>query len=102
MPEPDPHGVEPGDSGPLSLYVYHFFCGNVRHRNARAQRILYNLRWGGWRCPECRGYVPMFRRADAIFCRESCRKKAARRRKGSSDIVTTLLGRAIDAHFSLE
>ena len=47
MPEPDPYGIEPGNYGPLSLCVYHFLCGNKKHRNERAQRILRNIKWGG-------------------------------------------------------
>jgi len=81
MPEPDPGGIEPGNHGPQSHCVSHFLCANKLHRNDRARRILDNLRWGEWCCPECQGDVPLFRRADAVYCRESCRKKAARRRR---------------------
>jgi len=87
MPEPDPHGIEPGDSGPLSLCVSRFLCGNIKHRMARARRIQNNLKWGEWCCPECRGYVPLYRRADAIYCRVSCRKKAARRRRAANSSI---------------
>jgi hypothetical protein len=84
MPEPDPHGIEPAENWPRGVLVYHFLCGNKRHRNARAQRILLNARRGGggeWSCRECGDPVPFTRRADAIYCREGCRKKAARRRR---------------------
>jgi hypothetical protein len=81
MPEPDPHGIEPGNNGPLSLSVSFFLCQNKKHRLARAKRILRNLRWRDWCCPQCGDYVPLLRRADAVYCCESCRKKAARRRR---------------------
>ena len=81
MPAPDPHAIELGDTGPLSLHVYQFMCGNPRHRKDRAKRILTNLARNDWCCRECGEYVPFFRRADAEFCREGCRKKAARRRR---------------------
>lgn len=82
MPEPDPQAIAPGTSGPLSLEVSYFLCGNKKHRTDRAKRILHNLRWKReWCCPECGGYVPFTKRADATYCRESCRKKAARRRR---------------------
>lgn len=84
MPAPDPHGIETGSSGPLSLHVYHFLCQNKKHRDARAQRILSKLRWGQWCCPQCGGYVPLYRRADAVYCRESCRKRAAKARRNES------------------
>lgn len=81
MPEPDPCGIEPAENWPRGVLVYHFACGNKRHRNARAKRILANARWGEWSCRECGEPVPFTRRADAIYCREACRKLAARRRR---------------------
>jgi hypothetical protein len=47
----------------------------------RAKRILRNLQWGGWLCQWCREPVPLWRRADARFCCEGCRKRAARQRR---------------------
>ena len=83
MAEPDPSGVEPGESWPNSVLFYTWPCGNKRNRKARAQRIMQNARRGGgeWSCRECGDPVPFTRRADAVFCREGCRKKAARRRR---------------------
>jgi len=72
---------EPGCNGPLSLSVYFFLCQNKKHRLERAKRNLRNLHRRQWRCPECGGYVPLFRRADAVNCRERCRKAAARGRR---------------------
>lgn len=81
MPAPDPDGIEPGWDSPLSVMVYHWPCQSRKHRNARARRILQNLRRGGWCCLECGDPVPFMRRADAVYCREGCRKRAARARK---------------------
>ncbi len=88
MPAPDPFGIsyeETADGRPRVLAEVWpssgLFAGNPRHRSARAKRILRNLNWGGWCCLECGDHVPLYRRADAVYCREACRKKAARHRK---------------------
>lgn len=81
MPAPDPFGIEPGDLWPGNVVVYEYFCGNKRHRIARAQRILTNARWGEWRCKQCGDPVPIWRRADAAYCSTGCRKRAMRLRK---------------------
>lgn len=83
MPAPDPYGVEPGHRWPRDLLVYHAPSGNKRHRSERARRILNNARWGEWTCHECGDPVPFARRADAIYCREACRKRSARRRRNA-------------------
>lgn len=44
-------------------------------------RMMRNLRRNGWCCEWCGGPVPEFRRADARYCREGCRKRAARARR---------------------
>ena len=84
MPEPDPHGVEPGENWPRGVLVYQWPCGNKRHRAARSRRILQNARWGEWSCLQCLDPVPLFRRADAVYCCEACRKRAARARKAAT------------------
>lgn len=81
MPAPDPHGVDIGLDGPLSVLIEVWQAGNRRHRMKRAKCILQNLSRGQWCCPECGDYVPIYRRADAVYCRIGCRKRAARRRK---------------------
>jgi hypothetical protein len=86
MPAPDPHGVTLGAGWPDSLSVEFetWACGNLRTRKRRAVAVLQNLRRGGWCCPWCTEPVPLFRRADARFCSEGCRKRSARaRRKGT-------------------
>jgi hypothetical protein len=42
--------------------------------------MLRNLRRDGWTCQWCRDYIPSFRRVDARYCTEGCRKRAMRAR----------------------
>ena len=91
MPAPDPHGLiydETQGGQPrvvAELWASSaFFAGNPRHRKARAQRVLGNLQAGGWCCPWCGDFVPIYRRADAVYCREACRKRAAKARRKES------------------
>lgn len=89
MPGPDPFGIsydETPDGRPIVLAevwpTSGFLAqGNRRHRLARAKAVLWKLTRDGWICPECGGHVPMTRRADAVYCRESCRKRAKRKRQ---------------------
>ena len=90
MPGPDPFGIwydESATGQPIVVAEIWgsrnrpYFDGNPKHRNARAAAVLRRLRRDGWTCAECGEPVPMFRRADADYCREACRKKAARRRR---------------------
>lgn len=82
MPAPDPHGVtiEPPRRRmePANRNIQ--FSGRTQ-RKARAMRMMRNLRRNGWCCEWCGGPVPEFRRADARYCREGCRKRAARARR---------------------
>ncbi len=86
MPEPEINGVEIEEhaGGGFTVYTYGFFFGrgNMPHRRARAKAIYENLVRNRWCCNWCGEPVPTFRRADARYCTVSCRKKAARRRKG--------------------
>ncbi len=77
MPAPDPDGIEPGEYWPRNILAYHYFCGNRRHRDDRARRILENARWGEWSCRYCGDPVPLWRRADAVYCTTGCRRGAA-------------------------
>ena len=83
MPEPDPHGVriEHYDDGSWTTICEAWPEGNRRHRIARMLRIARLERGSGWRCSWCRGEMPLFRRTDARFCGEGCRKRAARERR---------------------
>lgn len=83
MPGPDPKGVrmEKLEGGGFRLIAELWKFGNPRARNARMHAIYRNLRSGNWLCVWCKRPVPLSRRSDAIYCRESCRKVAARQRR---------------------
>ena len=57
------------------------FAGNRKHRNARALAVLRRLQRNGWACPHCGDPVPLWRRADAVFCSLGCKKRAKRARQ---------------------
>ena len=83
MPGPDPDGLglEEFDGGRFNLTAYCFSNGNRRHRLARMLAVRKRLRWGGWKCLGCGEPVPLYRRADADYCSEGCRKTEARARR---------------------
>lgn len=85
MPAPDPSGVtiEHHAQG-YSVLIETFMLSGRTQRLARARRIGQNLRRDGWSCLWCAKPVPAFRRADARYCCEGCRKRAARGRIFSS------------------
>ena len=85
MPEPDPHGVEPNENWPRGMLVYKWACGNWKHRQERARRIMWNARHGEWLCRWCGELMPLWRRADAVYCCEGCRKRAGRARRYSRE-----------------
>ncbi len=80
-PEPDTLWIEKYDGRLLATYQPYFWTGNVGNRKARAIAILRRMVRGDWRCHWCLDDLPTWRRADARFCCESCRKKAARLRR---------------------
>ncbi|PYF12014.1 hypothetical protein C8J30_102329 [Rhodobacter viridis] len=81
MPAPDPFGIELSDEDPRTVLFHTWMCGNRKHRRRRAAQINKNLRTPfGWACPVCGEPVPLQRRADAVYCRPSCKKKAKRLR----------------------
>lgn len=83
MPEPDPFGIsmERDGQGGYGLTAEIWWHGNRRNRIARMQAIARKLRLGGWLCEHCGQPVPINKRADARYCRERCRKAAARIRR---------------------
>ena len=82
MPAPDPWAISIEQSpGGWSVHYDTFLLSGRTQRRARAKRILSNLRRNGWCCAWCGGPVPEFRRADARYCSEGCRKRAARARR---------------------
>ena len=87
MPAPDPNGVTLGAGWPDSLSVEFetWACGNRRTRKRRAVAIFGNLRHGGWCCRWCAEPVPLFRRADAVYCSAGCRKRHKRARSNRAE-----------------
>lgn len=89
MPGPDPHGLiydEDARGRPVihaELWTSRIppFTGCKRTRLARARAVLLNLHRDGWTCRQCGDPVPIWRRADAVFCSIGCRKRAMRQRK---------------------
>lgn len=82
MPAPDPSGlyIDEYDGG-FSITCEIWWHGNRAHRIGRMQRIARHIKWGGRKCCHCGGPIPLFKRSDARYCRERCRKAAARQRR---------------------
>jgi predicted SprT family Zn-dependent metalloprotease len=83
MPGPDPNTVwfEEYEGRLLATYEPYLWSGNVGNRKARAVAILKRLVWHDWFCRWCGDDLPDWRRADARYCCEGCRKRAARQRR---------------------
>ena len=80
MPGPEPGAVWVEDEG-ARFHAYgnpYLWTGQLSpNRRKRMVRMLHLVRHG-WRCRWCREDIPQDRRTDAEFCRERCRKAAAR------------------------
>ena len=83
MPGPDPHGLWiENRHAPYSVCFYAYFgTGKSGNRKTRSEAILRRLYRGDWCCRWCGETLPDYLRADAIYCREACRKRAARLRR---------------------
>lgn len=83
MPAPDPETIWLDETGP-NWRICHFawVWGNENRRHKRAIRLLrlYARPWG-WYCRRCQELMPEYKRADAVYCSESCRKRDARERR---------------------
>lgn len=80
MPRPDPDAIwlERHGSRVTGGYVPYFQSGTAGHRKARAEAITRRMLQGTWRCEWCGADLPVWKRADAVYCREACRKATAR------------------------
>ena len=80
MPAPDPHGIwiEENEDGRIGITAEMWRYGNRGTRKKRMLRVLRQISRDGWLCTFCRKPIPIFRRSDARYCRERCRKAAAR------------------------
>ena len=82
MPQPDPCGVYADERDDGLTFVCEVWAeDNRRHRIARMRAIARRWRWGDWICRRCGEALPMWKRADARFCSEGCRKADARERR---------------------
>ncbi len=84
MPAPEPvtfwiEEIEPGRY--MAYYERHFWTGKAGNRARRAEVILGRYVRGTWRCAWCGDELHTDKRADARYCREHCRKAAARQRR---------------------
>gem|GEM_PF-1436613 len=96
MPAPDPWGITIENRGQgCRVFADMFMLSGRTQRLSRARRIVANLRRNGWTCQGCGGPVPEFRRADARYCRESCRKRQARERPKGSRLFPTKRNRVL-------
>ena len=83
MPGPDPHSLWIEADEPPYRVTFHayFWTGNHGSRKARAATILRRLMRRNWRCRWCGDRLPDYLRADALYCREVCRKRSAHARR---------------------
>ncbi len=83
MPGPDPAALwieEYADRPTVSFHAY-FWTGNDGNRHKRAEGMVRRLARGDWKCSWCGDPLPDWRRVDAQYCCEGCRKRAARARR---------------------
>jgi len=85
MPGPDPQRfwIEEIENGHRVCFQAYDWTGNNGNRRKRANAILRRLARGDWYCRWCYAVLPDHLRADALYCCEACRKKAARARRES-------------------
>src|SRR5215471_8504823 len=83
MPHPDPNGLSiyEREDGTLGITAEIWWHGNRRHRIARMRAVARNIACDGWRCRWCGTEIALFKRSDARYCGERCRKVVARRRR---------------------
>ena len=83
MPGPSPNTLcfDKRDGRIVATYEAYFWTGNVGNRQARAIAIMRRMAGGDWVCRWCGDELPNWRRADAKYCCEGCRKRAAYRRR---------------------
>ncbi|AUQ53187.1 hypothetical protein PhaeoP92_00481 [Phaeobacter inhibens] len=83
MPGPTPGSVwiEVVDGRACATFERYLWSDNFMHRLQRATALTRRVSNGSWVCRWCGNELPDFRRTDALYCGESCRKKAARQRR---------------------
>ena len=87
-PYPQAIWIEDAPNGAFSIYFEkYFWTGKTGHRAGRVATTARRLKAQTWRCLWCRNDLPVWRRADAKYCCEGCRKRAARARIPSTEKV---------------
>ncbi|RYH10513.1 hypothetical protein EU800_07120 [Tropicimonas sp. IMCC6043] len=83
MPGPDPEALWIDEEADRPTVTYQAYCwtGNNGNRRKRAIAMLRRLARGDWTCRWCGDALPDWRRVDARYCCEGCRKRAARSRR---------------------
>lgn len=81
MPAPDPEAawIETAPSGVISVHVQGLKVSETS-KNRRAVALHRRYR-NGWFCASCNTQMPPWKRMDARYCREGCRKAEARNRR---------------------
>ena len=97
MPAPDPYSIwiEPVMGGSVLMYYRYFGTGKAGNRKKRVARLCERLSQGDWVCRWCSDPIAIWRRTDARYCRERCRKKAARSRKRNRWVTLSSVTRPI-------
>lgn len=80
-PDPDRFWIEEIDNGYRVCWQAYDWTGNNGNRKARAMAVLQRLRRGTWHCRWCGDFLPDHLRTDALYCGNTCRKRAARVRR---------------------
>jgi len=80
-PEPNTIWIELTAMGYRASYQRYFLTNNEGNRKARILAIGKRIVQGTWRCKWCGDDLHLDKRADSQFCREGCRKRAARHRR---------------------
>lgn len=83
MPGPEPGAVwiEEQEGSFVAMAECYFWTGNLGNRIERATVMLRRVKQGTWACRWCGDELPEYRRTDALYCTEGCRKRAARLRR---------------------
>ena len=91
MPHPDPNGlsIDEREDGSFSITAEVWQHGNRQHRIAWMRAVARNIACGGWRCRRCGTEIALFKRSDARYCGERCRKVVARRRRAEKQPMGT-------------
>lgn len=66
---------------------------NSTHVRRRAERLVHKYA-RGWHCQRCGELMPVWKRTDALYCDERCRKKSARERREDRQILAQCGGQA--------